>query len=1125
MNLFDFRVRESSIFEAIIDMPDIAIQIKKPVKLWVEGELIYLAQGNHIAVINHMESKDQSFNQAVMHIAQNNILWTLLKKVEDKIWLLPMELDGETITVDTLSIGVNEYIVEQLTKQKLIKDAEYGLALEWLTEQFFINQDMSLLGINQNEVMAFSIVHFNQDSDGLSLVNQDYVIDIQVTDNYWSLERMRPFNQGNKEVQLLAIRGKLSFVDASQAVQMNNPVIKAALVDSKKGHGDYIETWRRYSDMQWQLEILEASKLDYLYFKNAESAPNQNEWYVDVESNQLNAFKSALQNFANNSKTNPSYEFQVDTKLPDWLKSNQVSKPSNKTDKQDISTPWRAKVVNIDIEKGRLTLEFTGKREQRIPNDKGKGYLFLSIYSTLVQRERQVFALEQVSSRKNPMPSLDYLIQGIAVPIKKANRLKWSSTKVRSLFKNSLPTTKQKQAIELSLNSTDVSVIIGPPGTGKTQVIAAIQQRIVEEKKDAPVQRSVLLTSYQHDAVDNVNARTQVLGLPGLRVGGKYQDMVGTKDINSPISRWQASTASNLKHELDGCQALIALKELESATLRLRLGNTKMKEQSMAQISNILQSLDTHYRITPTYDWQIWWQDFVIKKSYFETSKLQHYNANIWALRTSEISFADDGIQQCIKLRALLQLLQNEYPDSKIISDDELAILDKYSHSNCISADYTDFSSLQILKNKLLDRSLPDFRPRNLQSILDADTCKKLDQLVLHITNEISKQHSLGYLMVLDRFYKVLTTDDNEIEETIAHYTSVYAATCQQAASQSMHRLAEVDNHNSIVFENVIVDEAARATPLDLMIPMAMASKRLVLVGDHRQLPHMIDEAVETQLSLDENFETLQQEMLRDSLFQRMVINLQRLEKENGQPKRVVMLDTQFRMHPQLGDFISKNFYESHGLPKLKSGRPKEDFLHGITGYKNKICHWQDIRNNHTGSKRRNVNEASWIAKETVRILIEKPELSIGVISFYRDQVNTILDEMQRLDVVQDKKVVTEFQQLAAGPNIGDERLRVGTVDAFQGKEFDVVFLSLVRTLPQNLTTVSLDNTQHEKLLNSTYGFLRVDNRLNVAFSRQRSLIIMVGDLSLAEHPLTVKNIPSLSALAQLCRGEYGQIL
>jgi len=50
-------------------------------------------------------------------------------------------------------------------------------------------------------------------------------------------------------------------------------------------------------------------------------------------------------------------------------------------------------------------------------------------------------------------------------------------------------------------------------------------------------------------------------------------------------------------------------------------------------------------------------------------------------------------------------------------------------------------------------------------------------------------------------------------------------------------------------FESVIVDEAARANPLDLFIPLSMARRRVVLVGDHRQLPHLLEPDVERQLA------------------------------------------------------------------------------------------------------------------------------------------------------------------------------------------------------------------------------------------------------------------------------------
>jgi ATP-dependent exoDNAse (exonuclease V) alpha subunit len=66
------------------------------------------------------------------------------------------------------------------------------------------------------------------------------------------------------------------------------------------------------------------------------------------------------------------------------------------------------------------------------------------------------------------------------------------------------------------------------------------------------------------------------------------------------------------------------------------------------------------------------------------------------------------------------------------------------------------------------------------------------------------------------------------------------------------------------------------------MIPMAMAKRRLILVGDHRQLPHMLDDKIEKELSQQEDWKTVQSEMLEQSLFQRLVENMQRLEEENN---------------------------------------------------------------------------------------------------------------------------------------------------------------------------------------------------------------------------------------------------
>jgi superfamily I DNA and/or RNA helicase len=110
-------------------------------------------------------------------------------------------------------------------------------------------------------------------------------------------------------------------------------------------------------------------------------------------------------------------------------------------------------------------------------------------------------------------------------------------------------------------------------------------------------------------------------------------------------------------------------------------------------------------------------------------------------------------------------------------------------------------------------------------------------------------------------------------------------------------------------------------------------------------------------------------------------------------------------------------------------------------------------------------------------------------------------------------------------PN-GEERFRVGSVDAFQGKEFDVVLLSTVRSWKSG------SDINNSVVVNEQLGFLRIINRINVAMSRQKRLLIVVGDLSLASAELTqsivfdygIKQqvLPGFNAFYQLCQGELG---
>jgi hypothetical protein len=92
----------------------------------------------------------------------------------------------------------------------------------------------------------------------------------------------------------------------------------------------------------------------------------------------------------------------------------------------------------------------------------------------------------------------------------------------------------------------------------------------------------------------------------------------------------------------------------------------------------------------------------------------------------------------------------------------------------------------------------------------------------------------------------------------------------------------------------------------------------------------------------------------------------------------------------------------------------------------------------------------------------------------------------------------------------GLPRVRIGTVDAFQGREFDVVFLSTTRTQKPGSRGPN------------PFGFLVLPNRLNVAMSRQKRLLVAVGDSNLVTSDRGRDAVPSLAALHDLTGGPDG---
>lgn len=316
--------------------------------------------------------------------------------------------------------------------------------------------------------------------------------------------------------------------------------------------------------------------------------------------------------------------------------------------------------------------------------------------------------------------------------------------------------------------------------------------------------------------------------------------------------------------------------------------------------------------------------------------------------------------------------------------------------------------------------------------------------------------------------------DLDEIRKLYVKHANVIGTTCVASANKEF-----MDNYP--IFDVVIIDEVSKATPPELLLPM-LKGKKIVLVGDHHQLPPLIgddtfEETLETVIKESDTFEEKREleKLLEESLFERLYKNLPRSNKK--------MLAIQYRMHENIMQTIT-SFYKSEN-DSLQCGLTDSDAVrdHKLNSkFVNRSEHllWFDIPNKPAFFEERmkegsslfntaeldmirnmllDLNDATEQAKE--QGIIEQDTLkSVGVISFYAEQVKRI------------NRLIEEELHL---PHL---HIRTGSVDKFQGMEMDVILVSMVR---------NNDNKYGD------IGFAKDYRRLNVALSRARELLVLIG--------------------------------
>jgi serine/threonine protein kinase len=346
------------------------------------------------------------------------------------------------------------------------------------------------------------------------------------------------------------------------------------------------------------------------------------------------------------------------------------------------------------------------------------------------------------------------------------------------------------------------------------------------------------------------------------------------------------------------------------------------------------------------------------------------------------------------------------------------------------------------------------------------DPREALDQ----IRDEIASRHSVfdldarRRLLRLDalgrEWVSVLGARSRNLEEFMARSRNLICGTCVGIGRQGL----QIDRN---AFDLAIIDEAARCTPGELAVGM-QSGRRILLVGDHRQLPPLY--AHEHLQAIGARIGIASRKELARSDFERAF--------NSNYGKTVAQaLKKQYRMAPKIGKLIAESFYPGQELT-TERGDPPTYYKTLPAPFEDEII-WIDTGHSRSGRRETEVGTSYLNRREAAAVLaalgkigrceafitaarkeLKEGESLVGVVSMYGPQADHIEELLLSSDLPE------EFKSL----------IKVDTVDGYQGKENPIVIVSLVRSNPQ-----------------FSMGFVRTANRVNVALSRAMERLIIIG--------------------------------
>lgn len=922
-----------------------------------------------------------------------------------------------------------------------------------------------------------------------------------------------PFRAANSEYLFELWKCDLELTDETTAARQS----ASSKAFAESGLDKYLKIWEQYIQIEYEQAQEKQTQAGTLNFKDAEFITGTRYRLTITNPQMLKNFLSVCDSFNSDSLV------EIDVTYTDSKGNERTGSCSARLDAADNSP-----IVEV---------KFEPRYENYHPATTGE--IRLSNVRSEVQYERRMNALNRIKSGEAAKANLAELISGNKIS---SSNLRQQEKKiapfheqVMQCFKGGKPTDAQRNAVLIAMNTPDFAIIQGPTGTGKTTVINAIMQALVANEKATKGKDPQLtygrnlLTAYQRDATSHVAEKLRLFGLPVPVYRGDQSGSEGDANVkDTSMDQWIKEKRYELLQESPDITSFAACDRLTDKLHLLQinfrsdtapLGQTRsILEAILSAVSSCMQEEKENYRRSlekkknsPMNDQILSLRgplDFsaqletincllrdVTRKLDKDIHRLDRYYAS--RLPATDAAMSDNGKEVSRRILRRFQRIQYAEMVTAVVKTLE----------ELYDEDPISYSKIQLRKDILLYL----LSQSNL-NLVDQSLNEQISSLLDGLLTFVEKSNGTDEQRVLAEYYNAFDEEnDGLLREWLSSFMTTIAATHQRAVSGEVKRHkepkkdSEQPSQNSVSvedyleYDNVLIDEAARSCPPDLLIPLSCARERMILVGDQNQLPQFLSSEVYNKLAKVADYDSTERDdLVKKTMFERLIQQVQKLENVD-KITRFIMLDQQFRMPATLGNIISKHFYNN----ELKSPCGNDaEHTPDLAYIKGKHLVWLDV----TGGQQKFTDEKSYVRQSEVTAIIrmlkamiydsdDSNKYSFAIITFYKGQRDRICQA-----IMQDDFLCTR-----------QNAIQVGTVDAFQGLEADIVFLSLVRSSPI-----------YDKKKNP-YGFLTNVNRQCVALSRAKRCLIVVGDARMVSgnRALEAKQaMPAIEEIYQLCRKE-----